>query len=197
MTISIPDWLKPALGNAPAKGSLTIAELADERSFGRAGFALSSPAFAQGEMLDPSFTASEEDAVAPPLEWVAPPPGTQELVLMVEDPDAPPQDGKALCHWVVWGLPGQKGKLLEGEAPPRVGKNSRGNSEWLLPQPPVGDPPHRYVFQLFALDLPMVEMPGAKREAIVHAMRGHVTASAVLVGLYEATDEDDDFDDDD
>ena len=40
----------------------------------------------------------------------------------------------------------QQGQLLEGEAPPRVGKNSFGNSEWLLPDPPTGHGPHDYVF---------------------------------------------------
>ena len=64
----------------------------------------------------------------------------------------------------MWGLPGQQGKLLEGEAPPRVGKNAFGNSEWLLPDPPTGDAPNTYVFQLFALDLPLTLMPGASRE---------------------------------
>ncbi|NVD45816.1 YbhB/YbcL family Raf kinase inhibitor-like protein [Qipengyuania atrilutea] len=199
MTNTLPTFLERALGSPP-KASLSIAELADEKTFGRSGFALSSPAFEQGEMLDPSFTAGEEDAVAPPMEWNAPPPGTQELVLIVEDADGPADsDGKAQCHWLVWGLPGQKGKILEGETPPRTGKNAKGNSEWLLPAPSADDEPHRYVFQLFALDLPMVEMPGAPREKIVSAMRGHVTAAALLVGKFAPVEEDEelDWDDDD
>ena len=28
------------------------------------------------------------------------------------------------CHWLVWGLAPQKGQLLEGETPPRAGKNA-------------------------------------------------------------------------
>ena len=92
--------------------------------------------------------------MAPPLEWTAPPPGAQELVLVVEDAD------RGHVHWTVWGLAAQKGKLMEGETPPRTGKNAQGNSEWLLPDPPVGEE-HRYVFQLFATDLPLTLMPGA------------------------------------
>jgi len=155
----------------------------------RDGFELRSPAFEDGEPLDPSFTADEEDAVAPPLEWTAPPAGTQELALIVEDPDAPTPE--PFCHWLVWGLAPQRGKLLEGEAPPRVGKNSFGNSEWLLPDPPTGAGSHDYVFQLFALDRSLALMPGATRGDLLEAMQGHVIAAAVLTATYVRSDEDD------
>ncbi|MXO73118.1 YbhB/YbcL family Raf kinase inhibitor-like protein [Altererythrobacter buctensis] len=157
---------------------------------GAGGFELTSAAFLHGEELDPSFTADEEDSVAPPLEWTAPPAGSQELVLVVEDPDAP---GKVACHWLVWGLAAQRGKLLEGEVPPRVGKNAHGNSEWLLPAPPQGDEPHDYVFQLFALDQPLALMPGASREDLVKAMTGHVSAVAILTGTYAREEADEDW----
>ncbi len=184
MPAQVPDWLAPALIR-PSEGdvALTVAKLADAKSFGRGGFRLSSPAFDDGEALDPCFTADEEDAVAPPLEWNAPPPGAQEIVILVEDADTKGDTPK--CHWTVWGLPGRKGVLLEGEAPPRVGKNADGKSGWLLPEPPRGDAPHRYVFQIFALDLPLVLMPGAGYADVVKAMDGHVVAAAVLTGLYK------------
>lgn len=183
MSDSVPDWLGKSFSNAHAgHGRLVAAQLADAGMVERGGMKLSSAAFRNGEQLDPSFTADEEDAVAPPLEWTAPPPGTHELVLVVEDPDVP--GDKPFCHWLVWGLAGQKGQLLEGEVPPRVGKNAFGNSEWLLPDPPTGSDPHDYVFQLFALDLPLVLMPGAGRDELVEAMKGHVTAVSLLTGKY-------------
>jgi len=94
------------------------------------------------------------------------------------------------CHWLVWGLPGQKGKLLEGETPPRTGKNALGNSEWLLPNPPLGETRH-YVFQAFATDLPLTTMPGATREDIIKALAGSVTACAVLNAPFTGTPADD------
>ena len=195
MTIAHPDWIISALGGIAPNGRLALDMVGDERNFGRAGFALSSPAFKHGELLDPCFTACEEDAVAPPLEWVAPPPSAQELVLIVEDADAPAdKNGNAPCHWLVWGFPGQKGMLLEGETPPRVGKNAKGNSEWLLPDPPHDDPAHRYVFQLFALDLPLVQMPGASRKQLLDTMKGSVIASAVLVGKFAAVKDEENWD---
>ena len=184
----VPAWLGKVLRNVRAgHGKLTVARLGGEGVLHRDGFKLTSPAFADGEALDPSFTADEEDAVAPPLEWSAPPAGTMELVLIVEDPDAPTPE--PFCHWLVWGLAPQRGKLLEGETPPRVGKNSFGNSEWLLPDPPTGHGAHDYVFQLFALDIPLALMPGATRGDLIEAMQGHVSAAAVLTATYVRSDE--------
>ena len=196
MSDTVPSWLKPRLGDPrPGHADLAIARLGGEQIFGRGGFALSSPAFGLGQPLDPSFTADEEDAVAPPLEWTAPPPGSQELVLVVEDADnAAP---RPFAHWTVWGLSPQKGKLLEGEIPPRVGKNAHGNSEWLLPEVAAGDPAHEYVFQLFALDLPLTLMPGASREDLFAAMDGHVTACTLTTATYAGPEEDEGADWDD
>lgn len=190
MAAEIPAWLNKKLGGAHARyANLAVARLADERNFERGGFALSSPAFSDGEQLDPCFTADEEDAVAPPLEWTAPPPGAMEIAIVVEDADGP--GGEPMCHWLVWGLPAQKGMLLEGEVPPRVGKNSLGNSEWLLPQPAHEDDAHRYVFQAFALDLPLTLMPGADRSDLMKAIDGHVVAASVMSGLYKREEEGD------
>jgi phosphatidylethanolamine-binding protein (PEBP) family uncharacterized protein len=184
-----PDWFVSALPAGARHPGLAVAALGDARSFARGGFALSSPAFGAGEELDPCFTAKEEDAVAPPLEWTAPPPGTQELVLIVEDAsssgDTPP------CPWLVWGLAGQRGKLLDGEVPPRTGKNALGNSEWLLPDPPEGETRH-YLFQMFATDLPLVLMPGAGRADLLASLHGSVTACAVLHATVTGGGEDED-----
>ncbi|HEX5644871.1 MAG TPA: YbhB/YbcL family Raf kinase inhibitor-like protein [Erythrobacter sp.] len=191
---TVPPWLQTALPAAARHPGLAIARLASERDWGRGGLSLSSPAFAAGGELDPCFTADEEDAVAPPLEWSAPPPGTQELAIVVED--ATSAAGEPRCHWLVWGLPGQRGKLLEGEAPPRTGKNALGNSEWLLPDLPEGET-HHYVFQLFALELPLTLMPGAKREDLLAAMEGQVVASTALVARYtRSQDNEEGWDDD-
>ena len=188
MTGQSPDWLTGALGGRPPAAQLSIARLADGAMLGRDGFALASPAFADGGELDPSFTAHEEDAVAPPLEWTAPPAGTAELALIVEDADAPGAQGAA-CHWLVWGLPAQRAKLLEGEEPPRAGKNARGNSEWLLPRLAEDDGRHRFVFQLFASDTAIDLRPGASRDDLLSALEGHVTGAAILTGAFAMPDD--------
>lgn len=167
-------------------GGLAVARLASPELIGAHGFALHSAAFINGEELDPCFTADEEDAVAPPLDWTAPPAGAMELALVVEDPEGP--GGEPACHWLVWGLAPQKGQLLEGEMPPRVGKNSQRNSEWLLPRVARGES-HTYVFQLFALDTPLDLSPGSAREGLIDAMEGHVVGVALLTGTYAGSDD--------
>lgn len=169
--------------NGAGLGRLAIARLASPELMGAEGFELSSPAFEDGEDLDPCFTADEEDAVAPPLEWSAPPEGALDMALVVECPET------GACHWLVWGLAPQQGKLLEGEVPSFVGKNSQQNSEWLLPRPPEGEN-HSYVFQLFALDTPAGLNPGSSREALLDAIAGHVVGVAMLTATYESADDD-------
>ncbi|MFM7404236.1 MAG: YbhB/YbcL family Raf kinase inhibitor-like protein [Erythrobacter sp.] len=186
---AFPAWLAPHVPLAARHSGLAIAKLGSAESFARGGFALTSPAFRNGEELDASFTADEEDSVAPPFEWSAPPPGSQELVLVVEDASASGSDPG--CHWLVWGLAAQRGKLLEGETPPRTGKNAIGNSEWLLPSPPEGETRH-YLFQLFATDLPLVLMPGAARKDLLASLQGSITACAVLHATYTGGGDDDD-----
>jgi Raf kinase inhibitor-like YbhB/YbcL family protein len=175
-------------------GSLALAKLATPDLIGAEGFELTSAAFEDGEELDPSFTADEDDSVAPPLEWTTPPEGAMELALIVEDPDV--SGAEPACHWLVWGLAPQQGKLLEGEAPPKVGKNSQRNSEWQLPRLPVGEP-HNYVFQLYALDAPLDLSPGSDRASLLAAMKGHVIGVALLTAVYEKADEEDEGDWDD
>ena len=187
-----PDWLSARLPSVAHHSGLAIAEIGDARAFERGGFKLTSPAFDPGEELDPCFTAKEEDAVAPPLEWLAPPPGSQEIVIIVED--VTDKSAAPRTQWLVWGLAGQRGKLLEGEVPPRTGKNALGNSEWLLPDPPEGETRH-FVFQIFATELPLTLMPGASRDELIASIKGFVTACAVLYAPFTGTpDEDDDLD---
>ena len=169
-------------------GGLMLARLASAELVGAGGFELSSAAFINGEELDPCFTADEEDAVAPPLDWTEPPAGAMELALVVECPDTGASE--PTCHWLVWGLAPQQGQLLEGEVPPRVGKNSHQNSEWLLPRVPEGES-HTYVFQLFALDAPLDLTPGSTREALLKAMQGHVVGAALLTGTYSPSGDED------
>lgn len=170
-------------------GSLAIAKLGSPELLGAGGMVLSSAAFMDGEELDPCFTADEDDAVAPPLDWTQPPEGTMELVLVVEDPDA--VGTEPTCHWLVWGLAPQKGQLLEGELPPCVGKNAQKNSEWQLPRPPEGET-HAYIFQLIALDTSLDLSPGSSRKALFAAMEGHVIGMSLLTATYERSDEEDD-----
>jgi hypothetical protein len=51
------------------------------------------------------------------------------------------------------------------------------------PCPPPGKP-HHYVFRLYALDRKLDLAPGAVKEKVLAAMKGHILAQAELIGLY-------------
>lgn len=128
--------------------------------------------------------------MSPALAW-DPAPAAVSYVLLVEDPDA--AEPKPFVHWLAWNVPATVTHLPEGlHTLPRLlqpdgmmqGRNSRGSVGWTGPRPPVGDAPHRYHFQLFALDTTLSLPVGADREAVLAAMRGHVIGRGVLVGRY-------------
>jgi Raf kinase inhibitor-like YbhB/YbcL family protein len=182
----IPHWLGRALSILRAGADKLAIVQPELGSF--EVLHLSSPAFANGARLPERFTADGE-GVSPPLFWTGVPEGTERLVLIVEDPDAPtPQP---MVHALVWGLP-IDGDLKEGAIRPDgdgtdgsdVGRNSRFAEGWLPPDPPTGHGEHNYAFQLFALgpgDDPG-ENPG--RHAVLKAMAGRVLAAGLLTGTY-------------
>lgn len=143
---------------------------------------LTSPAFRAGQPIPARFTCSGEE-VSPPLRWRGVPERARELVLVVEDPDAP---GGTFVHWTVFGLPAATEAFAEGEIPRggRIGENSSGNKRWRGPCPPERDEPHRYVFLIYALQDPT----GLKAGATPEQVRDKLDEGAALArGRLEAT----------
>ena len=151
--------------------------------------AVSSSAFAPGSEI-PSRYTEDGEKISPPLRWVGVPPEAEALVLLVEDADSP--SFKPLVHAIVGELPPKDGELAENALPASrsgeerfgMGRNSFMHTSWLAPDPPRGHGPHRYAFQLFALDEQpsFTKTPG--RSSLVAAMRGHVIARGMLIGTY-------------
>ena len=148
--------------------------------------ALTSPAFADGAGMPVRFTA-DGDGTSPPLAWSGLPAGTASVAILAEDAGSPtPQP---LVHLIVWNLAPDVSDLAEGAASANarvdLGKNSFLKDGWLPPDPPTGHGPHRYLFQVYALDR-LLDLPASPgRGALVDAMRGHVLAKGSLAGTYE------------
>lgn len=132
------------------------------------------------------------DNISPPLTWGNIPAGAVELVLLVEDPDAPLP--RPFVHCVVTGinpdLTGIDAGALSGHAdssqsPFDIGKASMGQSGYLGPAPIPGHGPHRYLFQLFALDQSTDLAGRATKSRLLKAIRGHVIGRGQLTGTYE------------
>jgi Raf kinase inhibitor-like YbhB/YbcL family protein len=141
----------------------------------------------------PGQYAKEGQNASPALEWSSAPEGTKSFVVIVDDPDA--AKPKPFTHWLAYDIPAVTLKLREGIPgtlllqEPKVmkqGPNSSGSIGYTGPNPPVGEPAHHYHFQVFALDVETLGLePGAKRDAVLTAMEGHVLAQGETVGTYE------------
>ena len=144
---------------------------------------LTSDAFSNGGALPRSATADGE-GVAPAIRWRGVPHHARSLALVVEDPDAPLHE--PFVHWLVWGLPARDdGSIDVGAASnARQGKNSKQTRGFTPASPPPGHGPHRYHFQLFAIDREIDVEDGAGRGALFDAMRGHVVAWGEIIGTY-------------
>lgn len=167
--------------------------LALDRVSQAASFGIRSPAFQDGQALSSRFSAYHE-GLSPPLAWDAVPKAVT-YVIIAEDPDSTPI--KPFVHWVAWNIPASVTSLPEGvQVQPRLtdpegvlqGATSRGSVGYYGPRPPVGDPPHHYHFQVLALDRALDVRPGATRDEVLKAAKGHVLAKGVVVGTYQQTD---------
>ena len=151
---------------------------------------LSSTAFSDGgPMPARQAAAGIGDELSPPLAWSGLPEGTRELVLVVQDPDAPLP--RAIVHCIATGIDPASGGLAEGvlkpgRTPPGVqlGRGSFGAIGYQGARPILGHGAHRYLFQLFALAGPVgIEKPNLA--TLLTAMEGRVLATGHLVGTYE------------
>lgn len=165
-------------------------------------FTLSSADFASGGTLAPSqvfnsFGCSGAN-ISPALSWSGVPAGAQSLALLVHDPDAP--TGSGFWHWLAFdipptatGLARNSGDITNGLAPPGTVQSGTdyGTLGYGGPCPPPGDPPHRYVFTLYALPFPSA---GTATGGLVNAntpaaivsfvTRNNAIAKAELIGRY-------------
>lgn len=144
---------------------------------------LRSPAFSDHAPI-PARYSRDGDNLSPPLEWQGIPEGAVELALLCEDPDAP---GGTFVHWVLGAIDPSTPGLGEGERPPGAveGSNDYGGQGYGGPQPPVGDPAHRYFFRVYAASAPLGLQPGATADDLRRALEDTEIAQGTLIGLYQ------------
>src|SRR4051794_29966699 len=153
---------------------------------------ITSPAFSEGGSIPSKYTCEGQD-ISPPLAWSGAPPNTKSFALIVDDPDAPdpakPQ--RVYVHWVVYNIPGNVAALPENASNKDLpkgavqGKNDWGKAEFGGPCPPIGR--HRYFHKLYALDTELRGLSSPTKTEVERAMKGHVVASAELLGTYQKT----------
>jgi Raf kinase inhibitor-like YbhB/YbcL family protein len=140
---------------------------------------LRTSAFNDGAPI-PGRYAKDGDNAVPPLEWGEVPDGTRELVLLCVDPDAPVG---TWLHWLVTGLDPAT-RAYDGAGGDQH-RNGYGESGWGGPQPPVGDPAHRYIFRLYALAEPFAAPDPSDADAVRAWLDDHKLAAGTLTGTYQ------------
>jgi Raf kinase inhibitor-like YbhB/YbcL family protein len=190
--MTIGESLKRVVGKALRPVRAGDDDLAIERLGARSlpKIEVHSASFGDDHVIPARFTHSDGDDVSPALRWHGVPESAAEIVVLCEDPDAP--SSKPFVHWIAYGIAPVDGGLIEGvRAEPRAdsgmmqGKNSMHADGYAGPAPPPGHGVHHYHFQIFALGRRLDLEPGANRDDIVEAMRGHVIAAGEVVGTYE------------
>lgn len=131
--------------------------------------------------------------LSPALAWTGVPEGTVQLLLVIQDVDAPTRSpfvhSVALLEPDLDILPA--GALNAGRSTPgvQVLRSSMGRG-YLGPEPIKGHGPHRYVFQIFALSAPITSVGAgtapetAKPRDVVAAAPGPALGRGRLDGLY-------------
>jgi Raf kinase inhibitor-like YbhB/YbcL family protein len=152
---------------------------------------LTSPAFADEETIPVVHAGKRAGGtdLSPALAWSTAPEGTAQLLLVVEDPDAPTPTPFVHCVALLDPTLTElaQGALAAGNDGVLRSGMGRG---YLGPAPIKGHGPHRYVFQLFALATPVTAAAsGAAVESAkprdVLAAAGDVLARGRLDGFYE------------
>jgi Raf kinase inhibitor-like YbhB/YbcL family protein len=131
--------------------------------------------------------------LSPALTWHGAPASTRSYAITCYDPDAP--SGSGFWHWFLLNLPATSTGLPLGAG--------RGDGEHLLdtayhlrndfgvrayggPTPAPGDPAHRYVFAVHALDLDSLDLdPHTSAGYAGCTLTAHTVARGVLRATYE------------
>jgi Raf kinase inhibitor-like YbhB/YbcL family protein len=130
---------------------------------------------------------------SPPLAWHGAPAGTQSFVVTLFDRDER-STPSGWWHWVVYDLPAAVDQLPQGAgaagstslpAGALQGRSDLGEDAYHGPCPAKGDPPHRYVFTVYALDVAKLDVPADSSGAMVTSVaQEHLLGKAVMVAHY-------------
>jgi Raf kinase inhibitor-like YbhB/YbcL family protein len=133
--------------------------------------------------------------ISPNLRWHGFPAQTQSFAVTCFDPDAP--TGSGFWHLVLLDVPASVTELATGAASGDLSglpagafcvRNDYGVKAFGGAAPPKGDPPHRYVFAVHALDLASLAAEGVSSDVSPAVagfnLRFHTIARGMIIPVY-------------
>jgi Raf kinase inhibitor-like YbhB/YbcL family protein len=130
---------------------------------------------------------------SPALAWRNAPVGTKSLVLTLFDRDER-STPSGWWHWVVYDLPASTDHLAEGAGAEQStalpsgalqGRTDLGTAAYHGPCPAKGDPPHRYVFTVYALSSAKLAVAAEASGAMVTSVAQEtLLGKAVFIAHY-------------
>ncbi len=130
--------------------------------------------------------------ISPQLKWMNAPKNTKSFAITVYDPDAP--TGSGWWHWVIFNIPADTAEIKAGAGNPEKNLAPKGSVQSMTDYgkpgfggacPPPGDKPHRYIFTIFALDVPRLDLDEKANAALVgYMLNQHAIEKASLISYY-------------
>ncbi|MDP9088405.1 MAG: YbhB/YbcL family Raf kinase inhibitor-like protein [Pseudomonadota bacterium] len=130
---------------------------------------------------------------SPELHWSGAPAGTESFVVTLFDPDER-STPSGWWHWVLYDLPKNVQSLPQGAGAEHSsalpegalqGRTDLGENAYHGPCPAKGDPPHRYVFTVYSLNVAKLPVPPDSSGGMVTSIvQEHLLGKAVLVAHY-------------
>jgi phosphatidylethanolamine-binding protein (PEBP) family uncharacterized protein/Spy/CpxP family protein refolding chaperone len=168
----------------PASAPPSVSSAANVPSTPGTSFVLRSPAVASGGRLPTEYTGDGAGAT-PPLEWSAPPAGTQSYAVIMHHIDP---EGKAKWYWTLYNIPPDvKGLPSNARGIGTLGNNSiNGRTEYAPPHSRgLGD--KTYTLTAYALSAPLrfaVPASEVNRDVLLASMKDRLLASSELAVVY-------------